>query len=466
MRRRSLLLALAATACAPPAELAVDLHTDLEAGRDFREVRTWLGQAPEPRAVAVEDADAFAVGARVATYADLGPGDEVISVRLVGEDGETVAIGERRLALGDGPQATTVRALTAPRILTAWDVTALRLGARLFAWGRLDHLEPDRATDARVGPFEVGRDVRDVCSSSIETCVLHRDGELACVRWGGDVPSRRVVSDHSGHGHRALTCAGYLSPHRCMLDDDGGVTCSGADQAGQLGDGPTDSSGALDDDVAVPGLEEVIALAPGSVHTCALDRAGRLSCWGSNNAGQIGNGEGGDGLFVDAPFEVPLADVVAADAWYQTACAIVRGGELWCWGSNADGQVRDGGDPIEPSPVRASRVERVARVAVGAGHLCVVRLDDPDAVHCWGRNADGQLGDGTTEARAEPVRVGLGGRVLALDAHAAHTCALVTDGGALELLCWGQNDDGEIGAPEPARLLRPAPVALPGLHSQ
>jgi alpha-tubulin suppressor-like RCC1 family protein len=65
------------------------------------------------------------------------------------------------------------------------------------------------------------------------------------------------------------------------------------------------------------------------------------------------------------------------------------------------------------------------------------------ALTCWGYNADGELGDGTTKRRLMPVDVNgftSGGIAVAAGAH--HTCALTTDGG---VRCWGLNDGGQIG---------------------
>jgi alpha-tubulin suppressor-like RCC1 family protein len=64
-------------------------------------------------------------------------------------------------------------------------------------------------------------------------------------------------------------------------------------------------------------------------------------------------------------------------------------------------------------------------------------------MQCWGRNANGQIGDGTTMLTSVPVKVlGLSATVLHITAGDFHTCALLTGG---DVSCWGRNDYGQLG---------------------
>ncbi|MGF1469653.1 MAG: hypothetical protein ACFCGT_26315 [Sandaracinaceae bacterium] len=110
----------------------------------------------------------------------------------------------------------------------------------------------------------------------------------------------------------------------------------------------------------------------------------------------------------------------------------------------------DGGEAAAPPP------DRPAALCLGDAHTCVA--NEAGAVLCWGQNLDGQLGDGTSEDRLEPVAVPIDGPVVDLACGRRHTCA-VTEGGAVQ--CWGSNGDGEVG--DGTREPRFVPTPVPGL---
>ena len=83
----------------------------------------------------------------------------------------------------------------------------------------------------------------------------------------------------------------------------------------------------------------------------------------------------------------------------------------------------------------------VAAVNIGSYHTCA--LTQAGAVLCWGFNSNGQLGDGTTTRRNVPVAVsGLGSGAIAIGAGSNFSCAMTEDGGAW---CWGFNAQGRLG---------------------
>lgn len=92
-----------------------------------------------------------------------------------------------------------------------------------------------------------------------------------------------------------------------------------------------------------------------------------------------------------------LTDVDEIWPSYSQSCARMKDGELRCW---YDEQFDDGGSAPSPAAVPLAGVRHVT---LGYFHACA--LLEGDEVVCWGRNARGQLGDGTEHSRMNPERV-------------------------------------------------------------
>jgi alpha-tubulin suppressor-like RCC1 family protein len=107
--------------------------------------------------------------------------------------------------------------------------------------------------------------------------------------------------------------------------------------------------------------------------------------------------------------------------------------------------------PVQPPAFRA--------VVGGTGFSCALHVSG--GVKCWGANAHGELGDGTTTDSDRPVQVsGIAG-VTALAAGQTHACALLADGTAW---CWGGNETGELGDGASSGIASSVPVAVAGLR--
>ncbi len=203
--------------------------------------------------------------------------------------------------------------------------------------------------------------------------------------------------------------------------------------------------------------ECVIDVAPGRRHMCALRYDNTVWCSGQNESAQRGSPGSEDRVAI--PVQVkgadgqPFGDVVSLGSGRNHSCAVRRDGTVWCWGRNSQGQLGDGAAPSPMSPVPTQVIDKnnltlKDAVAVRAGycHGCALRADK--TVTCWGCGSNGELGDGALQGRpkASPVLTEpLGPRfadVAEISAGHEHTCLRTTAGA---VWCWGHNQYGQIG---------------------
>lgn len=235
------------------------------------------------------------------------------------------------------------------------------------------------------------------------TCALTVQSDVFC--WGfngsgqlGDGTTTRRLTPVKIGSFQARAIATGIS-HSCAIEDDTGVPfCWGSNSSGQLGDGTTTTR-----PVPTPlsFFDDIVAIAAGDSHSCALLADGSSRCWGSI-AGQL----------------VANSIVIAAGTGHS--CAVVADGSARCWGDNTNGQLGDGTTTDRPFPALVTVLVfrrtvggggslvpvsfgQMTQIAAGRRHTCAARANG--AVHCWGDNFFGQLGDGTTAGKTRPVAV-------------------------------------------------------------
>ena len=273
------------------------------------------------------------------------------------------------------------------------------------------------------------------------SCALRSDGTVVC--WGengdGQLGDGTLTDRSAPVAMTELTgTVGVCTDdaHSCALKSDGTVACWGDNDYYQLGDGTSVDHRTP---AAVSGISTAVTLACGAYHTCVILSGGLVRCWGYN-----GNGQLGDNTLIDRSTPVQASGVGSAlkmSAGENHTCVVKTGGEVLCWGYNGYGQLGDGTATTRRTYVVAGDLTGAVAVGAGQSHTCAVLGDGTAA--CWGRNYSGQVGDGTTTERRSPVAVLQLTGATAIAAGGAHSCALSTDGHGV--FCWGDNADGELG---------------------
>lgn len=336
--------------------------------------------------------------------------------------------------------------------------------AYCWGWNTRGQLGDGTSGTERWLPVRVVGDARFAAVSAGDryTCALTAAGAAYC--WGlngwGQLGDGTTTDRSSpvlvvgGLSFRTVT-AGFRQT--CAVAASGDTYCWGLNRVGQLGDGTTTDQS---HPVRVAGGVTFAAVSAGDFHTCGVTGAGAAYCWGANGDGQLGDGSTTNRL---TPSPVQVAGEVrfaAVSAGGFHTCGTTAAGAAYCWGANSEGQLGDGSAASRTRPVLVAGGTSYTAVSAGTGHTCGITA--AGAAYCWGLNVQGQLGDGTTTSRRRPVPVAGDLRFLAVDAGGSgqalgfHSCALTAAGAAY---CWGQNARGQLGDGTTNDRTHPVPVA-------
>lgn len=315
----------------------------------------------------------------------------------------------------------------------------------------------DLASDAQScgacgAPCDVPRGASSVvCANGecrVEACAENLDDCDEKVENGCEANLRTSAQHCGACGHACATecIAGTCNDpievsagpsYTCAIRASGSLWCWGADTWGNLGVGEAEMV-LSPRKVELPG--PVAAVSTGrlenNMHTCALLAEGAVYCWGSNAYGQIG----AQGIMGSpSPVLVDLPPSMSVAAGGVHTCALSKAQQLRCWGANDSGQLGAGmGVGATPKPTVV--LVNADDVAAGARHTCGRVLDG--GLWCWGANGSGQLGNGALTAEYQPVKIPAAAGSLELGLGTSHTCARFPDG---TVRCWGEGADGQLG---------------------
>jgi alpha-tubulin suppressor-like RCC1 family protein len=301
-------------------------------------------------------------------------------------------------------------------------------------------------TTTRLVPVRVSglRNLTQLSAGDVSVCGIDQEGTAWC--WGnngtgrlGDGTTTNRLTPVRVAGLPPVVKIAVYGSHTCAIDRDQQAWCWGSNGTGQLGDGTTAyqrTTAAL-----VQNLPAVVDIAVGGSHTCALDTGGESWCWGSNNNGQLGDGNVVSGATPRPQRVVDLPNARALDGGSAHTCAIAAsGGAQWCWGGNSYGVLGDGTNARRPLPAQSVGLSGVRSTSVTSNHRCAT--DGAWRPWCWGYNYLVGVGDGTTMTHYAPVAVAELNRVRQVAAGGSHSCAVDHAGAPW---CWGRNNYGQLG---------------------
>jgi alpha-tubulin suppressor-like RCC1 family protein len=326
---------------------------------------------------------------------------------------------------------------------------ALIANGAAYCWGRNNFGQLGVSTDIveQLVPSTVagGRFFTGISAGEYHTCGVTAAGEAYCWGWNstgelGDGTRNQSPQPVRAQSTEALTAVSVGSDFSCALNSAGQAFCWGQNAAGQLGDGsytmrftPGPVSTAL----------RFAKISAGNRYVCAITTTGAAYCWGANTYGTLGNGD----LTVTSS-RLPVAVLGGLSfsnisSGRQHACGLTVDRGEYCWGLDASGRLGDGiSGGIRPFPVSiASGTYTWQSLGSGDNHTCAITTTDQ--LYCWGSNTRGQIGDASTTDRRIAVRItDPSTHIMKVAGGAAHTCAIRSD---RSMLCWGDNAVGQLG---------------------
>jgi alpha-tubulin suppressor-like RCC1 family protein len=342
------------------------------------------------------------------------------SLRCWGEAGPALGYGNVTENIGDNEAPASVGPVPVGSAVTNLGVgrstCAILQGGRATCWG---------SQGAGNGLLGLDK-VLQIAPGWGHTCALLEGGEVRCwgdnyyghLGYGhADAVNDPALAGALSLGGKAVQVAVGTS-HACALLEGGVVRCWGSNYYGQLGypdglDVGRDNVPSDKPPLSIGG--KVTQIVTGGEHTCALLEGGTARCWGDNSSAQVGvavsdvNPE---------PSSNPLlglnGNVLSIAAGGSHTCALLEDGSVHCWGSSQFGQLGYGSTLPVFYASNAGPVDlggKATQITASSAHTCA--LLEGGSLRCWGYNAFGQLGYGRSDdigddeapASVEPVRV-------------------------------------------------------------
>ena len=360
-----------------------------------------------------------------------------LAASLLAACGARSGLGADGIDHADAGTSSSSGGPTGRTLSASWSHScAITSGGKVACWGQLNGAAPVLTPTVVEGIT----DAVEVATGQDIDCARRADGTAWC--WGlviGGTPQQVEGATFSSIVAGSGAVCGIAS---------GGVRCAGS---GFLAGSSCDMGASAWSPVSVPvaSLSSVAGIAMGQWHACAFDTTGATSCWGCGNEGPPDEPWvlGSMSPNTATPIAVPGVNATTRIAGEtETTCAVQADGSTECWGDGSQFGPGITFHPVGPtvatfpaSPIDvdvgvtfscaayASEIQCLGgipafaggcmddvqalsialagaqEISVGLEHGCA--RDAEGQVWCWGCNASGEVGDGTTQPRAEPVHV-------------------------------------------------------------
>jgi alpha-tubulin suppressor-like RCC1 family protein len=303
---------------------------------------------------------------------------------------------------------------------------AVGTDGNLYSWGANDSGQlgqgdtTDRSNPDEISPsdFPSGTTFQEVAAGGSFSLALTSDGS-AIWAWGSNMfgqlgdgsttssPTPVQVSTPNGVTFTSIAAG---SDFALALSENGTVYAWGDDGLGELGDGSSGATAAVDAPQAIPssdfGAGTVTQISAGNSDAFAL-ASGTIYAWGDDDSGQLGNGQFVDSSTPVATNAPPSGTWTSVSAGSDFAIGLTSAGDVYAWGDNQFGELGNGdvqtncsvGDPTEPTPycsdtpVEVLVPPQIQFDAVEAGYSQGYALGANGAAWSWGNDQFGQLGD-------------------------------------------------------------------------
>ena len=305
----------------------------------------------------------------------------------------------------------------------------------LYMWGGNYYGQlGDGTKKERSKPVKIMNQVESVSLGSWCSGMITEDGSL--YMWGRNYYGQ-LGNGTNGDSSKPIKIMNHVksvslgSSYSGAITEDGSLYMWGSNFNGQLGDGTDEEKSK-----PVKIMEHVRSVSLGGNHSGAITEDGSLYMWGRNDEGQLGNGTNGDS---SKPIKI-MDHVESVSLGGDHSGAITEDGSLYMWGRNDEGQLGDGTHDDKNKPIKILKDVKSVNLGVRIGGYYSGAITEDGNLYMWGRNDIGQLGDGTSEYRSEPIKIM--DHVKSISLGGDHSGAITEDG---SLYMWGDNGYGRLG---------------------